>query len=65
MDLSDENREAAQELKGKAMDAVSEGKFYKAILHLTRAISMNPTSAILYGNRGEIQVDSILFHFHY
>ncbi|WZZ65085.1 hypothetical protein YC2023_076455 [Brassica napus] len=50
-DLSDENREAAQELKGKAMDSVSEGKFYKEILHLTREISMNPISAILYGNR--------------
>ncbi|KAJ4917132.1 FAM10 family protein [Raphanus sativus] len=55
-DLSDENREAAQELKGKAIDAVSEGKFYKAILHLTRAISMNPTSAILYGNRACVYI---------
>ena len=35
------------------MDSVSEGKFYKEILHLTREISMNPISAILYGNRGE------------
>ncbi|KAJ0232875.1 hypothetical protein HA466_0287720 [Hirschfeldia incana] len=55
-DLSDENREAAQDLKGKAMDCVSEGKFYKAVQHLTRAIAMNPTSAILYGNRACVYI---------
>lgn len=53
MEVSDENREAAQEAKGKAMEALSEGKFDEAIEQFTQAITLNPTSAILYGNRGE------------
>ena len=53
MEVTDENREAAQEAKGKAMEALSEGKFDEAIEHLTQAITLNPTSAIMYGNRGE------------
>ena len=44
-EVTDENREAAQEAKGKAMEALSEGNFDEAIEH--------PTSAILYGNSGE------------
>ena len=45
MEVTDENREAAQEAKGKAMEALSEGNFDEAIEH--------PTSAIMYGNIGE------------
>jgi len=45
VEVTDENREAAQEAKGKAMEALSEGNFDEAIEH--------PTSAIMYGNRGE------------
>ena len=45
VEVTDENREAAQEAKGKAMEALSEGNFDEAIEH--------PTSAIIYGNRGE------------
>ncbi|WZY87295.1 hypothetical protein YC2023_033679 [Brassica napus] len=45
VEVTDENREAAQEAKGKAMDALSEGNFDEAIEH--------PTSAIMYGNSGE------------
>lgn len=59
MEVTDENREAAQEAKGKAMEALSEGKFDEAIEHLTQAITLNPTSAIMYGNRGEYKM--ILF----
>uniref|UniRef100_A0A0D3DSL3 Uncharacterized protein n=1 Tax=Brassica oleracea var. oleracea TaxID=109376 RepID=A0A0D3DSL3_BRAOL len=44
VEVTDENREAAQEAKGKAMEALSEGNFEEAIEH--------PTSAIIYGNRG-------------
>ena len=53
VEVTDENREAAQEAKGKAMEALSEGNFDEAIEHLTQAITLNPASAIMYGNRGE------------
>lgn len=56
MEVTDENREAAQEAKGKAMEALSEGNFDEAIEHLTQAITLNPTSAIMYGNRGEYKL---------
>jgi len=59
VEVTDENREAAQEAKGKAMEALSEGNFDEAIEHLTRAITLNPTSAIMYGNRGQYKL--ILF----
>ncbi|KAF3573576.1 hypothetical protein F2Q69_00061180 [Brassica cretica] len=42
LEVTDENREAAQEAKGKAMEALSERNFDEAIEH--------PTSAIMYGN---------------
>ncbi|WZZ81400.1 hypothetical protein YC2023_101972 [Brassica napus] len=45
VEVTNDNREAAQEAKGKAMEALSEGNFDEAIEH--------PTSAIMYGNRGE------------
>ncbi|WZZ31991.1 hypothetical protein YC2023_015392 [Brassica napus] len=44
VEVTDENREAAQEAKGKAMEALSEGNFDEAI--------EDPTSTIMYGNRG-------------
>ena len=61
MEVTDENREASQEAKGKAMEALSEGKLDEAIEHLTQAITLNPTSAIMYGNRG---VSKFFFNFH-
>ncbi|ONK61313.1 uncharacterized protein A4U43_C08F28420 [Asparagus officinalis] len=54
IEVSEESRDAAQVLKAKAMDAISEGKLEEAIEHLTEAILLNPTSAILYGNRAGI-----------
>lgn len=56
VEVTDENREAAQEAKGKAMEALSEGNFDEAIEHLTRAITLNPTSAIMYGNRASVYI---------
>ncbi|CAH2046884.1 unnamed protein product [Thlaspi arvense] len=35
----------------EALEAISEGKFDEAIDHLTKAIMLNPTSAILYATR--------------
>lgn len=51
---SEENRDAAQNLKSKAVVALSEGQMDKAISHLTEAIMLNPHSAILYATRGEV-----------
>ncbi|WOL08100.1 FAM10 family protein [Canna indica] len=53
VEVTDENREASQEAKGRAMEAISEGKLEEAIEHLTEAILLNPTSAIMYGTRDE------------
>lgn len=61
MEVTDENREASQEAKGKALEALSEGKLDEAIEHLSQAITLNPTSAIMYGNRG---VYKFFFNFH-
>ncbi|KAK3041059.1 hypothetical protein RJ639_026856 [Escallonia herrerae] len=52
VEVTEECRDASQEAKGKAMEALSEGNLEEAIDHLTQAISLNPTSAIMYGNRG-------------
>ncbi|KAK2979685.1 hypothetical protein RJ640_027265 [Escallonia rubra] len=52
VEVTEECRDASQEAKGKAMEALSEGNLEEAIDQLTQAISLNPTSAIMYGNRG-------------
>ncbi|CAH2053434.1 unnamed protein product [Thlaspi arvense] len=53
-EVTDESRDAAQSEKSKAMEAISEGKFDEAIHHLTKAIMLNPTSAILYATRATV-----------
>ncbi|RZC73327.1 hypothetical protein C5167_048807 [Papaver somniferum] len=52
VEVTDENREASQSAKGQAMEAISEGKLEEAVEHLTEAIMLNPTSAIMYATRG-------------
>lgn len=52
IEVSDENRDAAQMLKSKAVAAMNEGHLDEAISHLTEAIILNPHSAILYATRG-------------
>ncbi|KAL4633023.1 hypothetical protein ACB092_04G091200 [Castanea dentata] len=56
IEVTEENREAAQNEKSKAMYAISEGKTDEAIDHLTEAIMLNPTSAILYASRASVFV---------
>uniref|UniRef100_A0A1D1YWD9 FAM10 family protein At4g22670 n=1 Tax=Anthurium amnicola TaxID=1678845 RepID=A0A1D1YWD9_9ARAE len=51
VEVTDENRDAAQMAKGKAMEAISEGNLEEAIEHLTEAIVLNPMSAIMYATR--------------
>ncbi|KAM3380455.1 TPR repeat-containing thioredoxin TDX isoform X1 [Capsicum galapagoense] len=55
-EVTDENRDAAQISKAKALDAISEGKLNEAINHLTEAILLNPSSAILYATRANVFV---------
>ncbi|KAK8461210.1 hypothetical protein SEVIR_1G000400v4 [Setaria viridis] len=54
IEVTEENRDASQEAKGKAMEAMSEGKLDDAIEHLTNAIVLNPLSAIMYGTRASV-----------
>jgi suppressor of tumorigenicity protein 13 len=54
IDVTEENRDASQEAKSKAMEAMSEGKLEEAIDHLTKAILLNPLSAIMYGTRASV-----------
>ncbi|XP_042499475.1 TPR repeat-containing thioredoxin TDX [Macadamia integrifolia] len=56
VEVTEENRDAAQMSKLKAMDALSEGKLDEAIEHLTGAILLNPSSAILYATRASVYV---------
>uniref|UniRef100_A0A0D9VB05 STI1 domain-containing protein n=1 Tax=Leersia perrieri TaxID=77586 RepID=A0A0D9VB05_9ORYZ len=86
IEVTEENRDASQEAKSKAMEAMSEGsllspprwpylisscvllvylipqslchylsgKLEEAIEHLTKAILLNPLSAIMYGTRASV-----------
>ncbi|EOY24457.1 hypothetical protein QUC31_008754 [Theobroma cacao] len=56
VEVTDENRDAAQSAKAKAMDAISEGKLEEAIDSLTEAILLNPTSAIMYATRASVYI---------
>ncbi|KAM0935183.1 putative hsp70-interacting protein [Dioscorea sansibarensis] len=56
VEVTEEARDASQEAKGKAMEAISEGKLEEAIEHLTEAILLNPTSAIMYGTRASVYI---------
>ncbi|ONK55967.1 uncharacterized protein A4U43_C10F2780 [Asparagus officinalis] len=56
VEVTEENRDAAQVAKGKAIEAISEGNFDGAIEHLTEAILLNPTSAIMYGTRATVYI---------
>ncbi|KAA8542848.1 hypothetical protein F0562_024000 [Nyssa sinensis] len=56
IEVTEENWDAAQTLKSKAMDAICEGKLNEAVDHLTEAILLNPSSAILYATRASIFV---------
>uniref|UniRef100_A0A803PLZ1 Hsp70-interacting protein N-terminal domain-containing protein n=1 Tax=Cannabis sativa TaxID=3483 RepID=A0A803PLZ1_CANSA len=56
VEVSDEDRDASQLEKAKAMEAISEGKLEEAIEHLTEAISLNPLSAIMYGTRASVYI---------
>ncbi|CAK9199608.1 unnamed protein product [Sphagnum jensenii] len=55
-EVTDENREKAQVAKGKAMEALAEGKLEEALQYFSEAISCNPTSAILFANRAGVYV---------
>ncbi|KAJ9535844.1 hypothetical protein OSB04_un001003 [Centaurea solstitialis] len=52
----DENRDASQEAKAKGMEAISDGNLEEAIEHLTEAILLNPTSAIMYAARASVYI---------
>ncbi|GMN46030.1 hypothetical protein TIFTF001_015222 [Ficus carica] len=56
VEVTEEKRDAAQEAKSKAIDAMSEGKLDEAINHITEAITLNPISAIFYATRASIFV---------
>nr|ABY87519.1 Hsp70-interacting protein 1 [Vitis labrusca] len=56
VEVSEEDRDASQMAKGQAMEAISEGKLEEAIGHLTEAILLNPTSAIMYGTRASVYI---------
>nr|XP_011463751.1 PREDICTED: FAM10 family protein At4g22670 isoform X4 [Fragaria vesca subsp. vesca] len=56
VEVTEENRDASQAAKGKAMEAISEGNLDEAIEHLTEAILLNPTSAIMYSTRASVYI---------
>ncbi|XP_027334179.1 FAM10 family protein At4g22670 isoform X2 [Abrus precatorius] len=56
VEVTDENREASQMAKVKAMEAISEGNLEEAIENLTAAILLNPTSAIMYATRASVYI---------
>ncbi|XP_040873898.1 TPR repeat-containing thioredoxin TDX isoform X1 [Glycine max] len=55
-EITEEQRDAAQLAKSKAVDAMSQGNLDEALAQLTEAILLNPQSAILYATRGTLCV---------
>uniref|UniRef100_F6HHR8 Hsp70-interacting protein N-terminal domain-containing protein n=1 Tax=Vitis vinifera TaxID=29760 RepID=F6HHR8_VITVI len=64
VEVSEEDRDASQMAKGQAMEAISEGNLEEAIGHLTEAILLNPTSAIMYGTRGRTLFEILEHNLH-
>ncbi|GAB2219593.1 hypothetical protein Droror1_Dr00007230 [Drosera rotundifolia] len=58
VEVSEADQDAAQASKSEAMLALNEGKLDEAIDHLTRAIILNPLSAILYATRANVFLKS-------
>eukprot|EP00262_Sarcandra_glabra_P004673 TRINITY_DN1586_c0_g1_i1.p1 TRINITY_DN1586_c0_g1~~TRINITY_DN1586_c0_g1_i1.p1 ORF type:complete len:403 (+),score=131.04 TRINITY_DN1586_c0_g1_i1:144-1352(+) len=56
VEVTEESRDASQMAKGKAIEAMSEGNLEDAIEHLTEAILLNPTSAMMYGTRASVYI---------
>ncbi|RDX77037.1 FAM10 family protein, partial [Mucuna pruriens] len=56
VEVTEENRDASQMAKVKAMEAISEGNLEEAIENLTEAILLNPTSAIMYATRASVYI---------
>ncbi|GAB4857027.1 hypothetical protein Ancab_014939 [Ancistrocladus abbreviatus] len=56
VEVTDENREASQSVKVQALEAISENKLEEAIELLTGAITLNPTSAIMYATRASVYI---------
>ncbi|KAI5382440.1 TPR repeat-containing thioredoxin TDX [Lathyrus oleraceus] len=52
--VTEDQRDAAQLAKSKALDALSQGYFDQALDLLTEAILLNPHSAILYATRASV-----------
>lgn len=53
-EITEEQRDAAQLAKSKAVDAMSQGNLDEALAQLTEAILLNPQLAILYATRASI-----------
>ncbi|KAK7358113.1 hypothetical protein VNO77_00034 [Canavalia gladiata] len=53
-EVTDDQRDAAQLAKSKAVDAILQGKLDEALDQLTEAILLNPHSAILYASRASV-----------
>ncbi|KAK4479207.1 hypothetical protein RD792_014718 [Penstemon davidsonii] len=51
VEVSEENQEAAEVLKSDALNAICEDQLVEAKDHLTRAIMLNPKSALLFASR--------------
>ncbi|KAI8022585.1 FAM10 family protein [Camellia lanceoleosa] len=57
--VTKENRDAVQDAKAKAMEAIFEGKPEEAIEHLTQVILLNLTLAIMYATTSKVFVTSV------
>ncbi|VDK20689.1 unnamed protein product [Anisakis simplex] len=53
-EVSDEDLEKANEERNQAMEAFNEGNMEKALEHYTKAIELNPGSAILHAKRANV-----------
>ncbi|KAF6148878.1 hypothetical protein GIB67_014249 [Kingdonia uniflora] len=56
VEVTNESRDESQMPKSLAMEALAEGELEKVIEHLTEAILLNLTSAIMYGTRASVYI---------
>ncbi|KAK4761586.1 hypothetical protein SAY87_029470 [Trapa incisa] len=56
VEVTEDNRDASQAAKAQAVEALSDGNLDNAIEHLTEAITLNPTSAIMYATRATVYI---------
>lgn len=67
-EVTEEEEEKANDKRGEASEAMSNGEYDKAIQLFTEAIQLNPHSVVLHAKRGQYVTNATLtidLHYHF